>query len=109
MQKRPKPNRIHALRKQTGISQEVLGEEVGCNKSKISKLENGNQELTQNWMVKIANALNKYGLNITASDLLPPGQGFKDETEAEHIQAYRQLEDSQKAEFSAMINLVKKK
>ena len=106
---RNKPNRIYELRKKTGISQEILGEEIGCNKSKISKLENGNQELTQNWMVKIAAALNKYGLNITASDLLPPGQSYWDEIEAEHIQAYRQLEDSQKAEFSAMIKLIKKK
>jgi transcriptional regulator with XRE-family HTH domain len=34
-----KPNRIYELRKKAGLSQEALGEELGCNKSKISKID----------------------------------------------------------------------
>lgn len=109
MQKKPKPNRIYELRKKTGMSQDALGEEIGCNKSKISKLENGNQELTQSWMVKIARALNKKGLKITASDLLPPDQSYFDETEQDYVETYRDLEDSQKEKFDAMIQLYKNK
>jgi transcriptional regulator with XRE-family HTH domain len=104
-----KPNRIYELRKQTGLSQEQLGEELGCNKSKISKLENGNQELTQNWMIKIARAFTKHGLSITPSDLLPTGQSYLNENERSYIESYRQLNDSQKAEFDAYFKVIKKK
>lgn len=34
-------NRIRALRRQRGLSQEQLGELVGFSQSKISKIENG--------------------------------------------------------------------
>lgn len=104
-----KSNRIYEFRKKAGLSQEKLGEELGCNKSKISKLENGNQELTQNWMIKIARALNKHGLSITPSDLLPADQSHLSDKERAHIESYRQLNDSQKAEFDAYFKLIKKK
>ena len=96
-------NRIKELRKKAGYSQESLGEVIGCNKSKISKLENGNQELTQSWMIKITRALNERGLKVVASDLLPSEQAYIDENERAYVEKYRQLEDSQKAEFHAMI------
>lgn len=102
-------NRIQELRKLAGLSQETLGEAVGCNKSKISKLENGNQELTQSWMLKIARALQARGLDITPSDLLPYDQAFRDEIEREYIETYRALGDSQKAEFHAMMDIIKSK
>lgn len=104
-----KPNRIFEMRKIAGLSQEQLGEELGCNKSKISKLENGNQELTQNWMKKIANALNKHGLTITAADLLPAEEGYRDNDEKEIIESLRGLNEPERAEFDAMFKLIKKK
>lgn len=87
-------NRIKELRKKAGLSQEKLGEEVGCNKSKISKLERGDQELTKNWMVRIAKALRKHGLTIAASDLLPTEHAFRDEQEKDTVETLRALRDS---------------
>lgn len=97
-------NRIKELRKKAGLSQERLGEHIGCNKSKVSKLENGNQELTQNWMLKIASALQNHGLKITASDLLPSEQRHLCDYERRHLEAFRTLQDSQKKKFHAMIS-----
>ena len=97
-------NRIKELRKAAGLSQERLGEHIGCNKSKVSKLENGNQELTQNWMLKIASALQDQGLKITASDLLPSEQRHLCDYERRHLEAFRTLQDSQKKKFHAMIS-----
>lgn len=102
-----KPNRIYEFRKTINMSQEQLGDAIGCNKSKVSKLENGNQELTQSWMIKIARAFSAAGLVITPSDLLPEEQLYMNAEEKEHVQYYRQLEDSQKAEFDAMIRRFK--
>ena len=96
-------NRIKELRKLAGLSQEHLGHKIGCNKSKVSKLENGNQELTQNWMLKISRALQEHGLPITASDLLPGEQRHLCDYERRHIEAFRTLQDSQKKKFHAMI------
>ncbi len=104
----PRPNRIYELRKQANLSQEKLGDEVGCNKSKISKLENGNQELTQNWMLKISRALIKHGVFVTPSEILPKEHLFLSPIECEYLHLLRNLKDSQKPEFDAMMNLLKR-
>lgn len=100
-------NRIRELRKEAGISQEVLGAEVGCNKSKISKLENGKQELTQNWMIKLSKALNNHGLITAPSDLLPIHHVHHSKAEREHIETYRTLNEPQRREFESMMSLFK--
>ena len=97
------------LRKQAGLSQEQLGELVNCNKSKISKLENGKQELTQNWMIKISKALSKQGLIIVASDLLPHEQAYHDEKEREALETIRNMSEPERNEFDSMVKLIKKK
>ena len=104
-----KQNRIMELRKQAGLSQEQLGEIVGCNKSKISKLENGKQELTQSWMIKISKALSKQGIIIVASDLLPPEQAYHDEKEREALETIRNMSEPERDEFENMVKLIKKK
>ncbi len=107
MIERVNTNRIKELRKQARLSQESLGVLVGCNKSKISKLENGNQELTQNWMIKITRALNNSGISSSVSDLLPYKQAYRDEIEKDFIIAYKRLDDSQKTKIHAMIESLK--
>ncbi len=102
-------NRIRELRKQANISQETLGAEVGCNKSKISKLENGQQELTQSWMIKLSKALNKHGLNTVPSDLLPISHVHHSPTEREYVETYRALNEPQRREFDNMMSLFIKK
>lgn len=101
-------NNIKYLRKLSGLSQEKLGDMIGCNKSKISKLENNNQELTQNWMVKISRALNNTGLQTVPADILPAHEHFINDIEEECSAVVRELTDSQKEEFRAMISQFKR-
>lgn len=50
-------NRIRELRESVGLSQEELGRKIGTTRATISKLEKGNMNLTQWWMVRLANGL----------------------------------------------------
>lgn len=59
------PNRIYELRRAAKLSQEELGNLVGCSKMHISGLERGKRELTLRWMQRIADAL-----GVVAADLL---------------------------------------
>ena len=78
-----KPNRIYELRKQKGMTQEQLGKRAGgASKQLISKLENGDVELTVRWMRLISAALkcapadllsaedNPYSLNDIEQDII---------------------------------------
>lgn len=51
------PNRIREVRRQRKLSQEVLGEMVGCTNQQISNLENGRVQLTHDWLRRLAKAL----------------------------------------------------
>lgn len=51
-------NRIRELRTARDMSQQALGDTIGCSKMTISDLERGNQELTLDYMRRIARALN---------------------------------------------------
>lgn len=51
------PNRIHELRLRRKWSQPELAERVGAHWVTISKLERGQMQLTHEWMVRIAEAL----------------------------------------------------
>jgi transcriptional regulator with XRE-family HTH domain len=59
------PNRIQELRRARGLSQEKLGQIVGCSKMHISGLERGTRELSLDWVRKIAAAF-----SVSAADLL---------------------------------------
>lgn len=59
------PNRIYELRRALSISQEDLGNMVGCSKMHISGLERGKRELSLSWMRRIADAL-----GVLPADLL---------------------------------------
>lgn len=60
------PNRIRELRMEAGLSQQTLGDRIGVSKVTISDLEKGNMQLTQDYMQRIAHAL-----DVLAADLLP--------------------------------------
>ena len=52
------PNRLRELRKERGLSHEKLAECLNTSRGQIYNLEQGNRQLTQNWMNRIAEALN---------------------------------------------------
>lgn len=50
-------NRLKEIRKERGMSQEVLAERVGAVKSQISKLEKGVMRLNDKWIERLSGAL----------------------------------------------------
>lgn len=58
-------NRIRELREASRISSYELAERVGTTQSQISRLETGERRLTEDWMRRIARAL-----NVAPSDLI---------------------------------------
>ena len=64
-------NRIRFFRKKLGISQDILAETLGYAKSKVSKLENGEQALTHEWMRRLSRAFKAHGLIVAPAELLP--------------------------------------
>lgn len=91
-------NRIRYYRKQLKISQDKLAEAVGAQKSKISKLESGDQQLTQAWMKKIAQAFTEMGLAISPSELLPDSDITK------HEKIRRELSEQDQQLFDELLD-----
>lgn len=58
-------NKLREIRKNRGLSQENIGDELGVEKSQISKLERGQTKLHSEWIRKLTPIL-----NCTASELL---------------------------------------
>lgn len=58
-------NRIQQLREERGISQAALAKMVGTSQPQIQRLENGERRLTEDWMKRIAAAL-----DVEPADLL---------------------------------------
>jgi transcriptional regulator with XRE-family HTH domain len=58
-------NRIRELRRIAGISQIELGARVGLSQGQISNIENGDRNLSLEWMRRIAKAL-----SVSVADLL---------------------------------------
>lgn len=60
-------NRLSALRRQAGLTQDQLAQRADTVRSQIVKLERGERRLTVDWMLRLAKAL-----NCDPKDLLPP-------------------------------------
>lgn len=58
-------NRIQALRKQKGLSQQALAKRIGTSGQQVGNLEAGRRKLTQDWMERLA-----AGLECGPADLL---------------------------------------
>ncbi|MDB5618536.1 helix-turn-helix domain-containing protein [Tardiphaga sp.] len=59
--------RIAAIRKDQGLTQEEFSEKLGCHGVTVSKLENNKIDVTVEWLLRIADAL-----DVDASQLLSP-------------------------------------
>lgn len=87
-------NRIREIRKRRGLTGKELADKVGTDQVNISRLENGKRKLTEEWMRRIAKAL-----EVTPADLItaPLLQDFQDdaaeyesEAEAHLLRAMKQ-------------------
>lgn len=97
------PNRIRELRMAAKLSQQKVADRIGASKVTISDLENGKMALTQDYMRRIALAL-----DCAPSDLLP----FTDNPdglsldERRLIEQYRSANDSQRDQIQKMADVI---
>ena len=64
-------NRIQALRKQKGLSQQALAKRIGTSGQQVGNLEAGRRKLSQDWMERLA-----AGLECCPADLLGSSLNF---------------------------------
>ncbi len=95
-------NRIEEFRKKKGLSQEALGDLIGVQKAKISKLENGNQKLTMDYITRLADAL-----GIKPWELIAPAEDIdrliQNKEEEDIVKIRRQLNEKKQSQFDAMV------
>ena len=88
-------NRIKEIRKDRGLSQDKLADLVNTGRSTIAKLESGERRLSQDWMVRLSQALR---CNIT--DLLPEeAVSPSNEDEQDMLGLFRSLTKEQQIEI----------
>ena len=66
-------NRIQALRKQKGLSQQALAKRIGTSGQQVGNLEAGRRKLTQDWMERLAAGLECGPADLLGSPLNSPG------------------------------------
>ncbi|MEV4934401.1 helix-turn-helix domain-containing protein [Sphingobium sp. LSP13-1-1.1] len=88
-----RPNRIYQLRTERGLSQQELGEMIGCSKMHVSGMERGVREVTLTWMQRIADAL-----GVDPSDVMNEDDNPLRLTPDERrlIERYRSADDAAK-------------
>ncbi len=94
-------NRIKELREDRGWSQEDLAHRAGTTNQQISNLENGKRRLTQDWMKRLADALECHPL-----DILDGGPGRLKPREKEMIDKFRGMSEDQQNKVLGVIDLV---
>ena len=66
-------NRIQALRKQKGLSQQALAKRIGTSGQQVGNLEAGRRKLTQDWMERLAAGLECGPVDLLGFPLNSPG------------------------------------
>ena len=97
------PNRIRELRLEAGLSQQALADRVGVSKVTISDLERGVMQLTQDYMRRIAVALEIY-----SADLLPLSENPDALTvrERRHLGVFRGADPVQQEQIEKLADVI---
>jgi transcriptional regulator with XRE-family HTH domain len=95
----PFPERLTALRKQRGLTQESLGELIDITKTQIYRYENGSSQPTLAVIKKLALAL-----SITSDELIfEPGERKPDESLALLLEGISNLDPDEKHVIKEMV------
>ncbi|MBY0430980.1 MAG: helix-turn-helix domain-containing protein [Rhodospirillales bacterium] len=82
-------NRIRELREQRGLSLEQLAARAGTTNQQVSRLEKGQRRLTDDWLRRLAEALQVHPVDLLSDLALPPD-------ESELLRRYRNLSEAQR-------------
>lgn len=96
-------NRIRTLRKLHGMTQQELGQRIGCSHAQVSDLERCVVALTHEWMTKIAAAF-----DCAAADLLPDEDNPDRLTTEERdlVQLYRSADIEQREKLARLADII---
>jgi transcriptional regulator with XRE-family HTH domain len=78
-------NRIRELRKAAGVSQQVLADRMGVERTALVRLERGKQKITDEYLALLAAALNRAPIEFISD----PGDVARDEVEREALEMVR--------------------
>jgi transcriptional regulator with XRE-family HTH domain len=97
---RAPPNRIRELREAAQLTQVELAKRANVTPSALNKVEMGRRGLDQQWMERIAAAL-----DCAPADLLPDSQNPDRPKGAEHalLQMYRNADETQRRQILALV------
>lgn len=91
------PNRLRALREAKGLTLRELADRVGTSNQQLSHLELGKRQLTTDWLMRLAAALDCHPWEIVAQTL-PDGLT---ERERRLLERFRQMPEDQQASLLA--------
>lgn len=91
------PNRVRYWRKRLGMTMEELAEKVGLHFTHLGKIERGERDLNQQWMVRIAEAM-----EVEPADLLLLEDGGLSDEERDLVNIYRHIPASLRTAFDAL-------
>ena len=100
-------NRIKLYREKAGLTQEKLAEAIDASVAQVSRLEAGKRKLTQEWLVKLTNALGvPPALLLDAPSGGPDISEFvNDRSEISLLRFWRGLNEPEKALFLKMLGV----
>ncbi len=78
-------NRIRELRKAAGLNQEQLAERMDVDRTTVSRLENGEQKITSEYLAALAAALDRNPIEFISD----PADVARDEVEREALDLVR--------------------
>lgn len=78
-------NRIRELRKAAGLNQEQLAERMDVDRTTVSRLENGEQKITSEYLAALATALDRNPIEFISD----PADVARDEVEREALDLVR--------------------
>lgn len=90
------PNRIRELRAARNLTMAQLAELADTSEQTISRIERGIRQLTDNWIRRIANALDVHPFELLVPDIQDPHSTPKDLQDIEILRVWRRLNEDER-------------
>jgi transcriptional regulator with XRE-family HTH domain len=90
------PNRIRELRVARKLTMATLADRVGTSEQQISRIERGHRRLTDDWMRRIATALDVHPFELLMPDAQDVHRSPQDLQDVEILRVWRRLDQGER-------------
>ena len=97
------PNRVREWRKRRGLTLQTAAPMIGLSWTHLSRIEKGERELNETWLIKISEAL-----KCEPCDLLRPELGGISQDERDIVEIFRRLSEKNKSIIVEKLNILLK-